>query len=131
MRNEILESIQKMIQALVDAPVEIGSIPPINGFAVGFAGGAPLETFRNLDTNEDMPIVFNGKGPDQQLLANSMDTVHAALTTSKALPHSSDWQIYAILTTSAPQLIMREENTNWVYGSSFKIKFYAKGIQNA
>ena len=59
-----------------------------------------------------------------------MDRVHLALTTAKALPFSARWQIYAIETTSAPQLIGREENRNWLYGSSFRVKFYQRGANN-
>lgn len=130
MRDEIVAALQKMIQALVSGPVVIGSMPPLDGYAVSFAGGAPMEIYRNLMTNEDLPVVFNGKGEDQQAVADAMDRVHLALTTSKALPFSARWQIYAIETTSAPQLIGREENRNWLYGSSFRVKFYQRGANN-
>ena len=43
MRDEIIAALQKMIQALVSGPVVIGSMPPLNGYAVSFAGGAPME----------------------------------------------------------------------------------------
>lgn len=130
MRDEIVAALQKMIQALVSGPVVIGSMPPLDGYAVSFAGGAPMEIYRNLMTNEDLPVVFNGKGEDQQTVADAMDRVHLALTTAKALPFSARWQIYAIETTSAPQLIGREENRNWLYGSSFRVKFYQRGANN-
>ena len=130
MRDEIVAALQKMIQALVSGPVVIGSMPPLDGYAVSFAGGAPMEIYRNLMTNEDLPVVFNGKGEDQQDVADAMDRVHLALTTAKALPFSARWQIYAIETTSAPQLIGREENRNWLYGSSFRVKFYQRGANN-
>lgn len=130
MRDEIVAALQKMIQALVSGPVVIGSMPPLDGYAVSFAGGAPMEIYRNLMTNEDLPVVFNGKGEDQQAVADAMDRVHLDLTTAKALPFSARWQIYAIETTSAPQLIGREENRNWLYGSSFRVKFYQRGANN-
>ena len=130
MRDEIVAALQKMIQALVSGPVVIGSMPPLDGYAVSFAGGAPMEIYRNLMTNEDLPVVFNGKGEDQQAVADAMDRVHLALTTAKALPFSARWQIYAIETTSAPQLIGREKNRNWLYGSSFRVKFYQRGANN-
>ena len=130
MRDEIVAALQKMIQALVSGPVVIGSMPPLDGYAVSFAGGAPMEIYRNLMTNEDLPVVFNGKGEDQQAVADAMDRVHLALTTAKALPFSTRWQIYAIETTSAPQLIGREGNRNWLYGSSFRVKFYQRGANN-
>lgn len=130
MRNEIIETLQRMIQALIAKPVVIGSIPPLDGYAISFAGGAPIETFRNLTTNEDLPVAFNGKGENQEIVSAEMNRVHKALTTSKILPFSEQWQIYAIETSSAPQLIGREENKNWVYGSSFRVKFFAKEAKN-
>lgn len=130
MRDEIIAALQKMVQALVSGPVVIGSMPPLDGYAVSFAGGAPMEIYRNLTTNEDLPVVFNGKGAGQNALASTMDAVHYALTTSKVLPYTDRWQIYAIETTSAPQLVGREENKNWLYGSSFRVKFYARGVKN-
>ena len=127
MNNEIIEALKNMISAIVSYPVVIGSIPPLNGFSVCFVGGAPSETYRNFDKNIPLPVLFNGKGEDQQELASQMNLVHELLTTSKALPYSENWQIYAIKTTSFPNLIGREENKNWVYGSSFSIDYYSKG----
>ena len=130
MKDERRTAIQQMVQALVADPVVIGSMPPLNGYAVSSAGGYPMEIFRTLNTNEDLPVVFNGKGEDQRCVSGAMNLVHKALTTSKALPFSENWQIYAIETTSAPQLIGVEENKNWIFGSSFRVKFYQRGADN-
>ena len=130
MREEIVSTIQKMIEPLVSMPVVIGSVPPLEGYAVSVVGGSPLGTFFDLNSAQRLPILFNGKSADMKKLASEMDAVHRALTTSKCLPYAQDWQIYAINTTSAPNLIGREENRNWIYGSGFVIKFYAKGAKN-
>lgn len=130
MRDQILQSVADMLGALLSAPVVIGPIPPLGGYTVDFEGGAPIEIFRSLTSNEELPIVFNGKSENQQDLAVSMNTAHVALTTSSALPFAETWQIYAIETTAAPRLVAREQNKNYIYGSSFRIKFFAKGGQN-
>lgn len=129
MNTEVLIALQEMISSIVDYPVVIGSVPPVNGFAVSFVGGAASETYRTLDKNIPLPVIFNGKGENQQQLAEQMDSVHNLLTTSKAFPYSDTWQIYAIETTSFPNLIGREENQNWIYGSSFNVKYYSKGVE--
>lgn len=129
MINTIMNAVQAMVQQMVNMPVVIGSMPPDEGYAVGYAGGSPSETFRSLNANYTMPIVFNGKSADQQKLVEEMDRVHLALTTSKVLPFSDDWQIYAITTSAAPQLLGREENQNWIYGSSFRVLFYMRGVK--
>lgn len=129
MTTDVLTTLQEMIEALVTYPVVIGSVPPVNGFAVSFVGGAPSETYRDFDMNISLPVLFNGKGEDQQDIANQMNIVHKALTTAQNLPYSDNWQIYAIKTTSFPNLIGREENKNWIYGSSFSIDYYLKGAE--
>lgn len=130
MRYQILQALADMLGVLLGTPVVIGSIPPLGGYAVDFEGGAPTQVFRNFTTNEDLPIVFNGKLDNQLALASAMDNAHIALTTSTALPFSDTWQVYAIETTAAPRLIAREQNKNYIYGSSFLIRFFAKGGTN-
>lgn len=126
MREEIITAMQHMIQGIIGGNVVVGSIPPLNGYAVGAVGGSPIEIFRPLTSNENLPVLFNGKSSNQQLLMQNMEKVHHILTTSKVLPYNENWQIYAIETTSAPSLIGREQNKNWIYGSSFRVKFFSK-----
>ena len=128
MREEIIIAMQQMIQNIISKPVVIGSVPPLEGYAVGMVSGAPIETFRTLTTNESFPVLFNGKSADQNSVAADMEKVHRLLTTSKILPFTGEWQVYAIETTASPSLIGREENQNWIYGSSFRVKYYQKGV---
>ena len=130
MREEIIIAMQQMIQNIISKPVVIGSVPPLEGYAVGMVSGAPIEIFRTLTTNESFPVLFNGKSADQNAVATDMEKVHRLLTTSKILPFTGEWQVYAIETTASPSLIGREENRNWVYGSSFRVKYYQKGVEN-
>lgn len=130
MREEIIIAMQQMIWNIISKPVVIGSVPPLEGYAVGMVSGAPIETFRTLSTNESFPVLFNGKSADQNSVAADMEKVHRLLTTSKILPFTGEWQVYAIETTASPSLIGREENRNWVYGSSFRVKYYQKGVEN-
>ena len=130
MREEIIIAMQQMIQNIISKPVVVGSVPPLEGYAVGMVSGAPIETFRTLSTNESFPVLFNGKSADQNSVAADMEKVHRILTTSKILPFTGEWQVYAIETTASPSLIGREENRNWVYGSSFRVKYYQKGVEN-
>lgn len=127
MRTEVLEALKNIIANMVSSPVVSGSLLPGESFSVSAAGGAAGATFWTLNTDEDLPVAFNGKGANQLALANQMEQVHRVLTTSKNLPSGENWQIYAITTTSAPTLIGREENENWIFGSSFRVKFFSKG----
>ena len=95
MREEILSAVQQMVAAITGATVVIGSLPPLEGYAVSIAGGAPMGTFWPLTSNEELPIQFTGKSADQQQLAATMGTVHKALTTAPvgALPSASGCSI--------------------------------------
>lgn len=127
MNNEVLQAVQQMIGGIIGTLPVIGSMPPNEGFAVSFVGGSPSGTYRALDKAITLPVLFNGKSEDQEALSAAMNAAHQALTTSKTLPYADGWQIYAIRTTSFPNLIGREQNKNWVYGSSFAVDYYAKG----
>ena len=126
MRDEILLVMQQMIAAITGGTVVIGSLPPLEGYAVSLTGGVPRATFWPLTSDQELPVQFTGKSADQQKLATGMESVHKALTTATALPFAESWQIYAIETTAAPALIGREQNINYIYGSAFRVKFYAR-----
>ena len=85
MRDEILLAMQQMIAAITGGTVVIGSLPPLEGYAVSLTGGVPRATFWPLTSDQD-----------------------------------------AIETTAAPALIGREQNINYIYGSAFRVKFYAR-----
>lgn len=126
MRDEILLAMQQMIAAITGGTVVIGSLPPLEGYAVSLTGGMPRATFWPLTSDQELPVQFTGKSADQQQLAAAMEAVHKALTTATALPFAKSWQVYAIETTAAPALIGREQNINYIYGSAFRVKFYAR-----
>lgn len=126
MRDEILLAMQQMIAAITGGTVAIGSLPPLEGYAVSLTGGVPHATFWPLTSDQELPVQFTGKSADQQQLAAAMEAVHKALTTATALPFAESWQIYAIETMAAPALIGREQNINYIYGSAFRVKFYAR-----
>ena len=128
MINEVMNVVRTMVQQLVSMPVVVGSMPPEEGYAVGYAGGAPIETFRTLNANYTLPIVFNGKSADQQKLAEEMDRVNLVLTTSQVLPFSDDWQIHSLPTSAVPPLLGREETRTWHSGSSPRVVFSFRGL---
>lgn len=127
MYNDVLQAVIDMAKAACGVSVVTGSIPPDDGIAMtGSAGSMPI--FLDIGSNERMNIVCNGKNTDQQTVINQLDAIHAALTRRKDYPNNSQWQVYAIETTASPRLIGREQNSQWLYGSSLLVKFNVKGI---
>ena len=127
MYNEVLQAVIDMAQAAAGAKVVLGSLPPDNGLAMtGNAASYPI--FLDIGSNEQMNVVCNGKNTEQQAVISQLEAIHAALTRRKDFPCGNTWQIYAIETTASPRLIGREQNSQWLYGSSLLVKFNVKGI---
>ena len=126
MYNDVLQAVIDMAEAAAGTSVFVGSMPPENGLAMtGSAGSAPI--FLDIGSNETMNVVCNGKNADQKAVIDQLDAIHASLTRRKDFPTGSGWQIYAIETTASPRLIGREQNNQWLYGSSLLVKFNVKG----
>ena len=126
MYNEVLQAVIDMAQAAAGATVVLGSLPPDNGLAMtGNASSYPI--FLDIGSNEQMNVVCNGKNTQQQAVISQLEAIHASLTRRKDFPSTDTWQIYAIETTASPRLIGREQNSQWLYGSSLLVKFNVKG----
>lgn len=127
MYNEVLQAVISMAAAASGVNVITGSLPPDNGIAMtGAASSYPI--FLDIGSNEEMMVVCNGKNTNQLAVINWLDSIHAALTRRKDFPTGNTWQIFAIETTASPRLIGREANSQWLYGSSLRVKFNVKGI---
>ena len=126
MFNEVIQAVIDMAQAAAGAKVVLGSLPPDNGLAMtGNASSYPI--FLDIGSNEQMNVVCNGKNTQQQAVISQLEAIHASLTRRKDFPSTDTWQIYAIETTASPRLIGREQNSQWLYGSSLLVKFNVKG----
>lgn len=127
MYNEILQAIIDMASATVGVSIVTGSMPPDNGIAMT-GQSAPQSIMLDIGSNERMAIVCNGKNTDQQTVIEQLDAIHHDLTRRKDFPTGDDWQVYAIETVASPRLIGREQNSEWLYGSSLLVKIHMKGI---
>lgn len=116
-----------MAEDAADASIITGSMPPDNGIAMtGQAGSDAI--FLDIGSNERMTVVCNGKNTDQSAVIRQLDAIHKSLTRRKDFPTGEGWQIYAIETVSSPRLIGREQNSQWLYGSSLLVKINVGGI---
>jgi hypothetical protein len=108
------------------AKIVYGSDPPFNGICMIETGVGPLDTHLNKGMIYDMPVVLNGKNEDQQKLLDDLTQIHVSLTrrTSYTDISTEACQVVDISTTALPSIIGREQNKQWVCGSSFNVKFY-------
>ena len=125
--SKILDNICDIAEATEPySNIVYGSDPPINGICMIPTGVAPSQTHLDKGMVYDLPVVLNGKNADQYLLLNDLTAIHEALT--RRLDYSDisteQCQVVDIATTALPSIIGREQNKQWVCGSSFSVKFY-------
>ena len=126
------------IKALVEAIAELaqstgpysnilfGSDPPENGLCMIQDGGYPPDTHFDKGMVYDLPFLLNGKHSDQELLLATLEAIHALLTKMRDYSGlgSEHIQVIDIRTMSYPMIIGREQNNQWICGSSFDVYFY-------
>lgn len=127
MIGEIMDKIATAADALgLYATIVYGSDPPENGICMIQAAGAPTE--KHLDANMlyRLSVLLNGKHSNQQTLLNALTSIHTMLTKRNDYNgfSTTDAQVLSIMTTASPQIIGREQNNQWIAGSSFEVSFY-------
>lgn len=124
----ILQNIADYIDQNIEpfAKIVFGSDPPKDGICMIQSSGAPEDTHLDKAMIYRVPVVLNGKNSNQLLLLSDLTRIHAALTTKTNYSDLSteDCQVIDIATTATPSLIGREQNNQWICGSSFDIFFY-------
>ena len=130
--SNFIDGIMQNIADLIDndikpyAKVVFGSDPPDSGICMIQGASAPIDTHLDKGMIYRLPVVLNGKNKNQLTLLSDLTQIHAVLTrkTSYSNISTADCQVTDIATTSAPSIIGREQNSQWVCGSSFDVFFY-------
>lgn len=126
--DSVLLSIIQMAQETSPyANITIGPLPPDNGLSVMWGAGGPTEIYMDKNTLVEIPVILNGKNTDQQFLSETLGSIHKNLSRRKWYPMTNGYQIVDINTSTAPQYVGREENSQWLYGSALRVKFYDRG----
>lgn len=108
------------------AVVTIGSLPADNGICMAWGPGS-LNTFLNKKAAVTMTAVLNAKNTNQQAALDALSNIHTALNMMTTYPTADNFQITNIETNGPPSYLSREQNSQWLYGSSLKVKFFLKG----
>lgn len=123
---EAIELLTELIKQKYSGSLVYGSNTPDNGISLRWSSN-PRSTFLCKNTYEYMNVYMNGKNTDQLTIVKTMNDIHDYLTRLRNYPSTSRVQICNIETSSGPSLVGREENSQWLYGSTLLIKIYKKG----
>lgn len=125
--SDTLDAVVGLIRQLpLYANIIIGPLPPDNGLSIAWANSVQT-TFLDKRQAVEMSAVLNGKHQDQKVVSDALSEIHTALSMRKNYPSADHFQITDISTMSAPSYLGREENNQWLYGSSLRVKFYLRG----
>lgn len=127
MISAIFKNMADAIDALgLYAKVVYGSDPPENGICMIPGAGFPSERHLNTGMVYRLPVIINGKNSSLETVVGALDAIHVALTKTNNYTNLStdDLQVVAVTTTAGPTIIGREQNNQWICGSSVEVSFY-------
>ena len=125
--TDVLDAVVGLINDMNPySKVVIGSMPPHNGISIAWTSSSNNEFFTKRAAVE-MTAVLNGKHTKQKTVADGLGKIHTGLSMRKQYPSAENYQITNISTISAPTYLGREENNDWLYGSSLRVNFFLKG----
>lgn len=126
--SDLIDNIVDLVEQELDlyASIVYGSDPPDSGICMIPEAGAPSETFLDKGMLYRVPVILNGKNANQALLLDDLTAIHGLLT--RRLDYSDlsteDCQLVNIETMTLPCIIGREQNKQWICGSTFEVAFY-------
>lgn len=122
--NDIFEAVIALAETASGKTIRVGALPANNGYAMQIASGAPATTFMTKGLCMEFSIVLNGKHTSQKTVSDTLNKIHLALTQAKTYPNDTTYQITDIETTSTPSYLDREEDKQYLYGSSLRVKAF-------
>lgn len=127
MDNTIIELIIPLIKGTYDGALVVGSNTPDNCISLR-GNSTPFSTFLcKQQFYMNMTILLNGKSDDQRYISDVLSNIHLNLSKMITYPSTDEVQIVDISTMASPNLIGREENSQWLYGSTLQVKYYIRG----
>lgn len=126
--NETLEAVIGLMNATSPfSTVTRGALPTGVGLSCEIGPSSPSELYLDKNTIVPLDITLNGKHADLELLSDTMNNIHYALTHIRTYPSGAGWQIIDIQNMNLPQIIGREQNNEWLMASALSVRFFWKG----
>ena len=126
MFDEILNDIIDMAEDQTELYTNIilGNTPPTDGIAMFVSSGMPDITDLEKGMIVSMNVMCNAKHRSQDEAYNALYKIHDRLTKTKNYPNKDKYQITNVSTVTYPNLLLREQNGEYIYGSTLNVNFY-------
>lgn len=126
MLNDIINDVIDMAEDGTDlyTNIIIGNTPPTDGISVFISSGMPELTDLEKGMIVSVNMMCNAKHRSQDAAFDALYKIHKRLTKTKDYPNREEYQIANIETITLPNLLTREDNGSYVFGSTLNIKFY-------
>lgn len=126
--NAVVEAVIDLMNATEPfAAVTRGALPTGVGITCEVGPSTPEAVYLDKNSLVPLDLVLNAKHGDLEILSDTLNTIHSALTRATAYPSGDGWEIVDITNYTLPQIIGRENNNEWLMASSLSVKFYWKG----
>lgn len=125
--SDIIDKLAAAADALqLYAGIVYGSDPPANGICMIQGSGFPAEKHLNAGMLYRLPVLINAKHRSQEKALGALEAIHTALTKTNNFLNlcTDDAQVINVTTTASPTVIGREQNSQWLCGSSIEVSFY-------
>lgn len=103
----------------------VGAMPQNDSLVMMPSTGGDQDTDLDLSGDLNLDIVVNAKHRSQTAAWDAINDIHYNLTRMKELPHTDDWQLLSISTSSSPTYI-EFDGDQYLYGSGLEVKVYIK-----
>ena len=103
----------------------VGAMPQNDSLVMMPSTGGDQDTDLDLSGDLNLDIVVNAKHRSQTAAWDALNDIHYNLTRMKELPHTDDWQLLSISTSSSPTYI-EFDGDQYLYGSGLEVKVYIK-----
>lgn len=123
------DSLLDAINGLLPTPITIGSMPPNNSASMYIGSGAPDSIHMDKGSLSQLSLVVNAKNSNQLTCLRNLSAIHEALTLRKDYPSSDKFEITNISTSTVPNYLGQENNSQHLYGSILRVDFYIKGVE--
>lgn len=125
--NEVVETVMDLIDAMNNfALITRGALGTGASLVCEISPYTPETVFMDKNTYHALTLTLNGKHSNLQTLSDTLNNIMDTLSRRTEYPSGNGWEIVDIGNGVMPQVIGRENNSDWLMACDIVIKFYRK-----